>query len=491
MALKLNPENFYFLHSPTKCIKRLYLSFQGIKPAPPGAFQQLLFTLGQRHEKKHLETFPFFKNLIFKPFEKTLEELKTGTSVIYQGTLHCQTVVRGKEIGVTGIPDFLLKEDSGYFIRECKLALNLSEKNHPEIIRQLQVYGWLLEKTAGIRPLRLEVVLGDGNTEYLEYQGEEKALFYLDSLLQIVTLPAIPYSPVGWSKCSGCGYHQLCWDEAYKQNDIALIYGTDQNLVLRLREEGVRTIGEMIDRFDVTGLSGFKKPHGEREQKVGKKAESILQHARAMKENKEILLKKPEIPLFDNYVMFDLEGLPHPFDEIDKIYLWGMQVFGKNRGKYLYALAGTSPEGDRAGWEDFLRIAGEIFSEFGDIPFVHWHNYEKVKINHYKERYGTHDTAERVLKNLLDLLPVTKESIVLPEPSYSLKVVEKYIGYERTQREYGGEWSIAKYIEAVETEDERKRQALIDEILQYNEEDLQATWAVFQWLRKKEGTDKV
>ncbi|MBI5199870.1 MAG: ribonuclease H-like domain-containing protein, partial [Nitrospirae bacterium] len=60
-------------------------------------------------------------------------------------------------------------------------------------------------------------------------------------------------------------------------------------------------------------------------------------------------------------------------------------------------------------------------------------------------------------------------------------------GFKRSQKEYGGDWSIAKYIEAVETEDEEKRHSLINEIIKYNKEDLQATWAVFEWLRKIEG----
>ena len=51
--------------------------------------------------------------------------------------------------------------------------------------------------------------------------------------------------------------------------------------------------------------------------------------------------------------------------------------------------------------------------------------------------------------------------------------------------EFGGDWSIVQYIRAVETEDENLRQEIMDEILKYNEEDLKATWAVLQWLRKK------
>ena len=39
---------------------------------------------------------------------------------------------------------------------------------------------------------------------------------------------------------------------------------------------------------------------------------------------------------------------------------------------------------------------------------------------------------------------------------------------------------MAQYIEAVETEDESKRQAIMDKILVYNKEDLEATWAVLE-----------
>jgi len=90
-----------------------------------------------------------------------------------------------------------------------------------------------------------------------------------------------------------------------------------------------------------------------------------------------------------------------------------------------------------------------------------------------------------VLRNLLDLLPVTKNAIALPLPSYSLKVVEEYVGYKRTQDEYGGTWAMAQFILATETADEAERNARMAEILKYNEEDLAATWAVFEWLRGK------
>jgi predicted RecB family nuclease len=90
-----------------------------------------------------------------------------------------------------------------------------------------------------------------------------------------------------------------------------------------------------------------------------------------------------------------------------------------------------------------------------------------------------------VKTNLLDLLTVARNSIIVPVPSFSLKVIEQYIGFKRSQSEFGGQWAMAMFIGATETSDESKRKQLMDEILKYNEEDLAATWAVFQWLKAK------
>jgi len=42
-------------------------------------------------------------------------------------------------------------------------------------------------------------------------------------------------------------------------------------------------------------------------------------------------------------------------------------------------------------------------------------------------------------------------------PSYSLKEVEKYVGYKRIQDEYGGDWAMVEFIEATETENNELR----------------------------------
>jgi predicted RecB family nuclease len=46
---------------------------------------------------------------------------------------------------------------------------------------------------------------------------------------------------------------------------------------------------------------------------------------------------------------------------------------------------------------------------------------------------------------------------------------------------------MAKYIEATQTEDRKQRDDLMGQILTHNREDLEATWAVLNWLKSKSG----
>jgi predicted RecB family nuclease len=318
------------------------------------------------------------------------------------------------------------------------------------------------------------------------YDGGFAALAELSKILELKRLGAEPYEPVGWTKCTGCGFHDHCWQKAEANQDVSLVMDVDQGLARALNASGTRSAADLLANFDVTTLSELKRPRGKGEQKVGKRAEKILMYADVLCSGQEQILAPPIIPASDNYVMFDLEGMPPNLDDLDKIYLWGMQVYGNRPSPFLGVTASFGENGDREGWFDFLRAAKKIFDEYGDIKFVHWHHYEKTHVNQYIDRHCDLDgIANRVLSNLLDLLPITKSSVALPLASYSLKVVEGYVGFQRTQEEFGGAWSMAQFILATETNDEAERNRLMAKILTYNEEDLAATWAVFEWLRGK------
>ncbi len=486
--MDLSAATIYSHHCPSLCELRPWLLAHGEPQAEPGAYQQVLVRLGQRHESSHLAELGDVTELSEGTFEeridRTRELIELGEHTLYQPVFQSTIQIDGTDVRVVGIPDFLIRDGAGYRVRDCKLSLHADEEHHPEILRQLEIYGWLFEQTIGTPPIALEVVLGDSSIVEVPYDGGDRAIRALQEIKRTTLLDAPPYSPVGWSKCQACGFRKRCWTEAENRSDVALVYGVDQGLVRALRRDGAATPEQLLDRFDETTLAAFTRPWGSRSQRVGRKAGRILEQARATASNSMTVLFPPALPVADHYVMFDLEGVPPQLDEFDKVYLWGTQVFGANSGEYQAAVAAFGPDGDRRGWLDFLEQSGAIFEAYGDIPFIHWHHYETSKIRTYIERYGdVSGLAQRVLRNCVDLLPVTRDAVVLPDPSYSLKVVERRADYRRTLDEYGGDWSIARYIEAVETDDESDREEIMQEILDYNREDLEATWAVMGWLR--------
>lgn len=490
---RLIASDFYSYHRPSECTLRVYLRHRGEKESALGPYEQVIRVLGQRHERAHLNTFPSYVDLSAEPPEererRTNEEIRKATPVVYQPFFRVAKQLAGVECEILGEPDFLIlgRDNGQYVIRDSKISRRITQQDHPEIILQLGLYGWLYEQVVGRPPVALQVHSGTGSIVEIAYDGGRMALDLLQEILQLKHSASEPYSPVGWTKCGDCGFHERCWPRAEERRDVALVAGVDRGLAHALWDRGIRTVDELLVGLSEDELAEMQRPWGNRYQRVGRRAASILRMARALASGNECVLQRPAVPDHSNYVMFDLEGLPPHLDELEKIYLWGSQVFGENPGGFQPALAGFGVDGDREGWESFLDKAKEILNAYGDLPFVHWHHYERTRLDMYVDRFGDRDgIAARVRRNLLDLLPIVQQSIALPLPSYSLKVVERYVGFQRMQDEYGGDWAMAKYIEATETEDDTLRAEVVDKILIYNQEDLQATWAVLEWLRGKD-----
>jgi predicted RecB family nuclease len=488
--MRLVPSDYHTLYQPSRCGLRVHLKHQGEHESEPSPFAQVLFTLGQRHELMHLDTFPGALDLRGGAYEerarRTHAAVLAGISVIYQGVLIAQTVVDGVQCEVAGVTDFLIRDGDSYRIRDVKLARRINDRDHPEIVRQLELYGWLYERVFKRPPTHLEVLSGAGELVVVPFHSAAAGPAALSEILALKRASSPPREPVGWSKCGGCGFHERCWHEAEARRDVALVSGVDQALAMTLYARGIETVDQLVQQLDEPTLAGVQRPWGLKLRRVGADAEKILRMAKALAMGTEIVIATPDVPEHPNYVMFDLEGLPPHLDELEKIYLWGLQVYGEKPGDYQAGVAGFGPEGDQEGWFDFLAKAFVVFEGYGDIPIVHWHHYERVKVDLYLSRYGDVDgIGQRVRRNLVDLLPITQKAIALPLSSYSLKAVERYVGFKRSQTEYGGDWAMAKYIEATETGDREARAQIMGEILTYNREDLAATWAVLEWLKAR------
>jgi len=487
--MNLTASDIYGYYQPAVCARRIYLRHVGEPEAEPGPYEQILFRLGKRHETDHLVSLGEVEDLSSVDFreavQRTKDLIRRGARVIYQPVFTAEAKLGSVRRIIGGAADFIIRKGNSHLIRDCKISRRINETDHPEIIHQLTLYGWLYEQTTGGKIAGLEVVSGTGEIVAISYEGGVGALDTLSRINDIQQQPEEPYDPVGWSRCQPCGFFNYCWGKAEDSNDLALVPEVDKGLVRVLRSSGIRTI-QQLAQLDEDYLSEVKRPWGTREQRVGKKAGFIVRQALALAKNRELIIGKLKLPTARNIAIFDIEGLPPQLDETEKIYLWGLQVFGERPSDFMPALSGFGQDGDRQGWFEFLRNCSNLFAAYGDLPLVHWSPYERGRVKSYVERYGDPEgIADTVMHNLLDLLKVTKEAIFLPDYSYSLKRVEKQAGYRRTLPEGSGDWAMAKYIEATEMEDLDERQIVMDEILKYNREDLEATWAVHQWLLSK------
>lgn len=123
--------------------------------------------------------------------------------------------------------------------------------------------------------------------------GSISALAALERVLEIKQKENESYEPVGWSKCGPCGYNERCWNRAERDGDVALVPDIDQSLARTLNGMGVRTRRELLSNFDVVSLSELKRPFGNGEQRVGSRAERILQFAEALERREEKMLAVP------------------------------------------------------------------------------------------------------------------------------------------------------------------------------------------------------
>lgn len=528
VTVRLSPASINQYLSPSKCSRRVWLKANrpDLEEDRAGAFDEFIQKEGLKHEDRTLRALrtehPDWIDIggVENPdaFSGTLRSVKQGRELIYQGLLvHDKVAIAGQDVRVIGYPDFMIKTGPGYEIADAKLARAIYEEGKSgkrklkrgrlKIELQLQLYGWLFRQQFPDLEVRLSVINGKGEREEIPDDGGKAALDQLRKILEIRGESGEPWEPVGWSKCVTCSFKTHCWDRAEAECETGLVPDLTQLLCRKLRKKNIESYPELLKRVDGRELASIKnesKGPDDRENLAG--AERILENARALLDGSP-RLRFGVLPISDSvkatlfnpsYVMFDLEGIPPDIDrDWDKVYLWGLQVFGEKQGDFLYSLAGFGEDGDKQGWEDFLVIARSLLDEHPGIRFVHWASYESDKIEAYMKRYPDTDldTAREVLEQLLDLLDETKELVAVPAPSYSLKVIEEMpavgsaTGFSRTEHEdekdgvSSGDQSIAAYMEALEAGDRPHRQALMQQIIDYNREDLEATWAVMRWLQ--------
>ena len=176
-----------------------------------------------------------------------------------------------------------------------------------------------------------------------------------------------------------------------------------------------------------------------------------------------------------------MEG--HPFFEIARglEYLFGY-CYRNEAGEIVYdAVWGRDRDAERVAFEQFVDWVVARRERHPGMHVYHYASYERTALTRLMGEHGTREEeVDDFLRQevLVDLYRVVKQALRASLDSYSIKAVEKLYGFERTADVSGGDESIVRFEEWVESGDD----AILEEVERYNEEDCRSTFELHEWL---------
>lgn len=420
---------------------------------------------GLTHEKKIIENMygvpedlSVYLEDIDAGVNKTLDLMKAGVPVIYQGWL--------KDGDWVGHPDILERQpgksyfgDWVYVPVDIKRAHEL-KKSH---MCQLSFYATLLERAQGYFPRHPAIINGDGERLSFDASAFEYEFTNILEQLERIRAKELP-DPVYRKSCHDTSpWGAACFKLASEQRDIALLYNVDVKKLKALRSLGVKTIDDAAV-LNVDALEG--QVNGLTRHAL----EAVRRQANALVHDAVTIRKAFIDPTVGLEIHFDIESYPQ--DDVD--YLFGIWL----PDGYKSFVAET-PDQEKHMWKAFLAWTETLPEHY---TVYHYANYELQRLSVLARRYGDTDNPhlERFRDSMIDLKEIVREHIVFPLYFYSLKSIAKFLDFQWMGEVKGGGDSILVYGNWLETQ----QRHLLESIIQYNREDVQATAHVLSWMRK-------
>jgi len=442
-----------------------------------------LFEQGVLHEEEYIKNLDFIEIKEKNPekaFSKTLELMKKGINLIYQGEIQfeqCGVIYRGR-------PDLLEKKIGksnfgNYYY--APIDIKSSKEIKKEQKMQQTLYSMILEKIQDIYPENISIVNRDYEkmVEKITEKDKEGTLDCIDKILEIMRGKKPPLKLT--SEYKNTPWFDKCVREVEAVDDIALIYKLDSRALEALRNIGIRTVHDAAE-MKVEAMP--KIPYASSDMLKLKKlqAQSLI--------NKQLIwLGALHIPEASLKIYFDIEGDPL----LNIQYLFGFWIVGDSQGEYakignvvfdkkekkyfLYFLA-EKPEDETRMWQDFLKWIDILPSN--DYYVYHYADYERARTKNLADKYGSSDGFINFSSKYVDFAKIVMNSIIFPLYFYSIKDIAKsnFLHYKWRHEKAGGAQSIFWYEKWLETGDRKVLQDIID----YNEDDVIATEYLHKWL---------
>jgi len=410
---------------------------------------------------------------------RTEEAMQAGVDVIYQATL-----VHGEYLGYA---DFLVKVNRpskfgnySYEVEDTKLARSVRGK----FIVQLAFYSWMLAWTQKAVPEMMHVVLGSG--QRASYRVADYARYFqsvLSRFMDRVQVESADTYPEPCEKCSLCVWSDYCTEQREKDDHLSLVANISRVQVKKLEANGITTLealaklpeDRVIPKIAADTLARIRQQAALqfRARSEGRLYYEILP---ANEEGVRGFGRLPEPNVGDMF--FDMEG--NPLEEGGLEYLFGLWVFEEGKGKFIAFWAHNRQEEKRA-FEQFIDYVVDRLRRYPEAYIYHYAPYESTALKKLMSLHGTRGVeVDNLLRmgKLVDLYQVVREALRLSTPNYSIKSVEHFYRGKRTGEVTNAGASIVFYERWKESRDA----AILQSIADYNQDDVESTYELRQWL---------
>lgn len=410
--------------------------------------------------------------------DATKEKLLKGYDYIYQSHLEYK-FWRGK-------PDFLVKVEGksslGDFHYE-PIDVKLSPEPKTKHITQVLTYCYLLEKNQGFLPTKFHIVNGPNLTINTFITDQYYSIFneYRNQFEDYINnIPKDLYP----NKCEFCNFEcewiSVCEEKWNKDRYLNLVANINRNQISKLQKKDIQTIDDLAST-GITHIDGIGDKVLEKLKKQSQLQLQKIDHDNDIFEkiifdqNKGLdRLPKPS----NCDVFFDIEGDPTNDEKLE--YLFGNIIIEKDKYKFVDFWSHNHTE-EKNAFIQVMNFFKDKIDKYPDAYIYHYSQYEVTALKRLSLKYDVcADILDFLLRNekFVDLYVVVKESIMISEPSYSIKNLERFYMGDRTSDVQKGSESVDMYLKWQDTRDQK----ILDDIALYNKEDCISTHKLYEWL---------
>jgi uncharacterized protein len=314
-------------------------------------------------------------------------------------------------------------------------------------------------------------------------------------------------------KCTLCSWRDLCDGVARQQGHLSEVSGIGGKRRELLLEAGIGSLADLA-AADPQHLADALAAHGEQHREMAPQlvAQALVQQrgqARRLHQGPALPeLALPELARAPGVLLYDIESDPDARDD----FLHGLVRLRRQGGAAgpggeapdpWPASAAAAPftpllalqeHGEARLWR---RLAA-LLEHYPDWPVLHYGETEAISLLRLAERQGASPEARaRLRSRLVDVHARLRRHWLLPVPSYGLKSVASWLGFEWRQKGVDGarclmwwrqwrQWHLHPTDKSTDKPSNpaavQTSRQLLQRLFRYNQDDNLATWAVARWL---------